>query len=185
MVWVWVLVFFLQRSNYLSYGQIETERKLAKKVCILLLVWFVAWTPYAGMNVWIMFFKAQGLSPMIGIIPTVCCKLSAGTNALLYGLRQVVNIYPGFTFLPCNQSPIYQHNLFCRLPKFKAEVRNMMLTIMPLGIINYFTQNETLRSNAHPEPALSEDENTDSVSSNENINTPQRTSVNPKRNPTK
>ena len=75
--------------------------------------------------------------------------------------------------------------LFFRLPKFKAEVRNMMLTIIPLGIINYFNRNETLRSNANPGPALSEDEDTDSVSSNENINTPQRTSVNPQRNPTK
>ena len=37
----------------------------------------------------------------------------------------------------------------------------MMPTIMPLGIINYLTQNETLRSNAHPGPALSEDEDTD------------------------
>ena len=60
----------------------------------------------------------------------------------------------------------------------------MMLTIMPLGIINYLTQNETLRSNAHPGPALSEDEDTDSVF-NENINTPQRTSVNPEGNRTK
>ena len=61
----------------------------------------------------------------------------------------------------------------------------MMLTIMPLGIINYLTKNETLRSNVHPGPALSEDEDTDSVSSNENINTPQRTSVNPEGNRTK
>ena len=75
--------------------------------------------------------------------------------------------------------------LFFRLPKFKAEVRNMMLTIMPLVIINYFNRNETLRSNANPVPALSEDEDTDSVSSNENINTPQRTSVNPEGNRTK
>ena len=61
----------------------------------------------------------------------------------------------------------------------------MMLTIMPLGIINFLTKTETLRSNANPGPALSEDEDTDSVSSNENIKTPQRTSVNPEGNRTK
>ena len=67
--------------------QIEMEKKLAKMVCLLLFVWIIAWTPYATMCCWIIFNDAQGLSPIIGLIPTVCCKLSAGTNALIYGIR--------------------------------------------------------------------------------------------------
>jgi len=67
--------------------QVEMEKQLFKMVCILLLVWFLAWTPYAGMSVWVMFFDANGLSPIIGIIPTICCKLSAASNSLIYGIR--------------------------------------------------------------------------------------------------
>ena len=63
------------------------EVTLAKRVCALFLVWLVAWTPYAAMSCWIMFFDARGLSPTLGLIPTLCCKVSAGANAVLYGLR--------------------------------------------------------------------------------------------------
>ena len=67
--------------------QVEMEKTLMKMVCVLLFVWFVAWTPYAAMNCWILFYDSKGLSPILGIIPTICCKISAGSNALLYGIR--------------------------------------------------------------------------------------------------
>lgn len=63
------------------------EEKLAKMVSLLLVVWFLAWTPYATMSCWIMFFNAEGLSPVMALVPTLCCKVSAATNAMLYGLR--------------------------------------------------------------------------------------------------
>ena len=63
------------------------EEKLAKMVSLLLVVWFIAWTPYAAMSCWIMWFNAKGLSPVMALIPTLCCKVSAATNAMLYGLR--------------------------------------------------------------------------------------------------
>ena len=63
------------------------EITLAKMVSLLIFVWLLAWTPYVILSTWIMFFKARGLSPVLGVIPTVCCKISAGANALLYGLR--------------------------------------------------------------------------------------------------
>ena len=63
------------------------EVTLAKMVSLLLVVWFLAWTPYVIMSIWIIFFDSKGLTPIIGIIPTICCKLSACANALLYGLR--------------------------------------------------------------------------------------------------
>ena len=63
------------------------EVTLAKMVSLLLVVWFLAWTPYVIMSIWIIFFDSKGLIPIIGIIPTICCKLSACANALLYGLR--------------------------------------------------------------------------------------------------
>ena len=63
------------------------EVTLAKMVSLLLVVWVFAWTPYVVMSVWIMFFNAKGLTPILGIIPTICCKISAFANGLLYGLR--------------------------------------------------------------------------------------------------
>ena len=63
------------------------EITLAKMVSLLIFVWLLAWTPYVILSTWIMFFNAKGLSPVLGVIPTVCCKISAGANALLYGLR--------------------------------------------------------------------------------------------------
>ena len=72
------------------YFQVEMEKQLLKMVCVLLLVWFLAWTPYAGMSVWVMFFDANGLSPIIGLIPTICCKLSAASNSLIYGIRYLI-----------------------------------------------------------------------------------------------
>ena len=63
------------------------EETLAKMVCLLLFVWIMAWTPYATMSCWITFFGARGLTPILGVIPLCCCKISAGTNAMLYGLR--------------------------------------------------------------------------------------------------
>ena len=65
----------------------EMEVKLAKMACGVLLVWFLAWTPYAIMSIWVMFFESSGLSPILGVIPTLFTKISAGTNALIYGLR--------------------------------------------------------------------------------------------------
>ena len=67
--------------------QLEMEVTLAKMVCILLFVWLFAWIGYATMSCWIMFFNARGLSPIMGILPTLCCKVSAGANSMLYGLR--------------------------------------------------------------------------------------------------
>ena len=63
------------------------EMRLAKMACTILLVWFVAWTPYAVMSFWVMFFNGNGLTPMLGLLPTICTKGSAFANALLYGLR--------------------------------------------------------------------------------------------------
>ena len=67
--------------------QVEMEVKLVKMACTILLVWFMAWTPYTIMSIWTMFFNASGLSPTIALIPTICTKGSAFANALLYGLR--------------------------------------------------------------------------------------------------
>ena len=63
------------------------EEKLAKMLGALMLIWVAAWTPYATISIWAMWFEARGLSPIFGLIPTLCCKVSAGSNAMVYGLR--------------------------------------------------------------------------------------------------
>ena len=67
--------------------QRDVDENPTKMVWILLFVWMLAWTPYAVMSVYVMFFNANGLSPILGLIPNVCCKTSAGLNVMLYGLR--------------------------------------------------------------------------------------------------
>ena len=67
--------------------QIEMEITLGKMVSVVLFVWFLAWTPYASMNLWAIIYDSHGLKPIMGIVPTICCKLSAAANAILYGIR--------------------------------------------------------------------------------------------------
>jgi len=55
-------------------------------VCIILLVWVVAWTPYAILSVWISLFEGKGLTIRLAMVPALCCKLSAFLNAFLYGV---------------------------------------------------------------------------------------------------
>ncbi len=69
---------------YIVFIQLEVQ--LTKMVCVILLVWVFAWTPYAVMSVWITIFKGEGLTIRLGMIPTMCCKLSASVNAFLYGV---------------------------------------------------------------------------------------------------
>ena len=67
--------------------QVELEAKLSKTVGFLIAVWLFAWTPYAILAIWAMFFDANQITPTIGLIPTLFCKLSAGANVMMYGLR--------------------------------------------------------------------------------------------------
>ena len=61
--------------------------KLAKMIFGLIVVWLLGWTPYAIMCIWGIFHGAKYLTPTIGVIPLVFCKISAGANVMLYGLR--------------------------------------------------------------------------------------------------
>ena len=63
------------------------EAKLSRMVTKLIFVWAFAWTPYAIMAIWAMFFNASHLTPIMGVIPLLFCKISAGANSLIYGLR--------------------------------------------------------------------------------------------------
>lgn len=83
-------LFYLSAINPQT-SEIEKARKievsLAKMVAIILTVWVFAWTPYVILSGWIMFFRAQNLSSQLAILPTICCKLSASANSLIYGVR--------------------------------------------------------------------------------------------------
>ena len=88
------LSYFLAQICYdFIILQLQMEMKLAKMACTILLVWFIAWTPYAVMSFWVMFFDSNGLTPVLGLLPTICTKGSAFANALLYGLRYTKYIH--------------------------------------------------------------------------------------------
>lgn len=63
------------------------ESKLIRMVITVIFVWGFAWTPYAIMALWGMFFGSDNVSPIMGIIPLLFCKISAGVNVMIYGLR--------------------------------------------------------------------------------------------------
>ena len=69
------------------------ERKLAKMVAKLIFIWTFACTPYAIMALWAMIFDAQNLSPLMGVILLLFCKISAGMNAIVHGLRYFCNFH--------------------------------------------------------------------------------------------
>ena len=90
----YTLSYFLAEMCYdFIILQLQMEMKLAKMACTILLVWFIAWTPYAVMSFWVMFFDGNGLTPVLGLLPTICTKGSAFANALLYGLRYTKYIH--------------------------------------------------------------------------------------------
>jgi r-opsin len=63
------------------------EGKLVKMVITVIFVWGFAWTPYAIMAVWGMFFDYTHISQLMSTIPLLFCKISAGVNVMIYGLR--------------------------------------------------------------------------------------------------
>ena len=72
--------------------KLKMEITLGKMACKLLILWMIAWTPYAVMNLWMMFFSPNGITAVFGLIPTICTKCSAAGNAALYGIRFVLVI---------------------------------------------------------------------------------------------
>ena len=72
--------------------KLKMEITLGKMACKLLILWMIAWTPYAMMNLWMMFFSRDGITAVFGLIPTICTKCSAAGNAALYGIRYVLGI---------------------------------------------------------------------------------------------
>ena len=73
--------------------QVEIEARLARMVCKLIFVWGLAWTPYAIMALWAMFFQAHNMAPLMGVIPLLFCKCSAVANVMLYGIRYASKLF--------------------------------------------------------------------------------------------
>lgn len=85
------------------------EITLGKMASKLLILWMIAWTPYAVMNLWMMFFSPNGITAVFGLIPTICTKCSAAGNAALYGIRYVLvisNSILGVVKYYCNSGSI-------------------------------------------------------------------------------
>ena len=87
-------------KSYIEIGDIVTtnqfeeanqarkkEMSLYKMIMTILVVWISAWTPYLILHCWIMFGNLQYISVEMAIVPTLCCKLSAVANSLIYGVR--------------------------------------------------------------------------------------------------
>ncbi|TRY72288.1 hypothetical protein TCAL_16172 [Tigriopus californicus] len=62
------------------------EIRLAKVAFFLILLWLVAWTPYALVFFWSLTPYSQYLHPIYDVFPGVFCKMSAAINPYIYGL---------------------------------------------------------------------------------------------------
>ena len=63
----------------------------------LIIVWLLAWTPYAMLCFVGFFLDSEKLTPTVGLVPLVSCKISAAANVMLYGLRFVAKCPTNFT----------------------------------------------------------------------------------------
>ena len=79
--------FFTQNISIEEQRARELEKSLFKMVLSILGAWILAWTPYLILHLWIIFGNLEYLKMEFAIVPTLCCKLSAAVNALLYGVR--------------------------------------------------------------------------------------------------
>ena len=107
-------------------------------VFVILLVWLLAWTPYVILHCWIMFFETQTLSAEMAIAPSLCCKLSAAVNSLLYGVRWAI----GHTLClsltepkirPFSADPALQDDCMSEPPPLLLPARSIHCNIQLLG----------------------------------------------------
>ena len=109
-------------------------------------VWICAWTPYGIMSIWTMFFDSSNLSPTMGLIPFLCCKISGTANVMLYGLRYCKQILCIIVIIKAYKLQLfhfhcgYNHSWYIwnRLPKFQTEVMRMIYPWMPSCLSIYF-----------------------------------------------
>lgn len=64
----------------------STEIKLATVIINIILLWFVAWSPYAMVALIGILGHEEWLTPLVSMIPAIFCKLSACINPYLYSL---------------------------------------------------------------------------------------------------
>lgn len=62
------------------------EHKLTIVVINVIVLWFLAWTPYAIVALFGIFGKKEYLTPMASMIPGLFCKISACINPYLYSM---------------------------------------------------------------------------------------------------
>ncbi|XP_076028617.1 opsin, ultraviolet-sensitive-like [Oratosquilla oratoria] len=69
-------------------AKMKLERRLTRKTAVIVLVWVLAWTPYAVIVVCSTFLNRDWLTPKTCMIPAICCKISACMNPFLYGFKR-------------------------------------------------------------------------------------------------
>ncbi|XP_023340528.1 opsin, ultraviolet-sensitive [Eurytemora carolleeae] len=67
--------------------KIETERKLARMVFVLIAVWTASWTPYTVVAILQLLRQNWLLHPALGLFAMLMAKFSSLANTFIYGLR--------------------------------------------------------------------------------------------------
>ena len=117
-------------------------------VCKLIFVWGLAWTPYAIMALWAMFFQAHNMAPLMGVIPLLFCKCSAVANVMLYGIRysdKLFTLLKSVTVFLSNASKQCISSCtikFSRVPKIGSEVKKVLQIALPFVLVDMMIPNE-------------------------------------------
>ncbi|KAL1131949.1 hypothetical protein AAG570_011560 [Ranatra chinensis] len=80
------------KKNMMSVGRVKAEARVAGMVAVMIVAFFLAWTPYAVLALLVAFLDIQ-LSPALTVVPALVAKTSICYNPIIYvGLNTQVGI---------------------------------------------------------------------------------------------
>lgn len=121
----------------------QTEIKLSIIVIGVIILWFVAWTPYSIVALLGISGNEDKISPLISMIPAIFCKASASINPYVYAIthpkfrREFVRVFlcrvgkDKTSHFQCNPSITHRHNITTdihsiKLQKNKLKIQNSL-----------------------------------------------------------
>ncbi|XP_044749566.1 rhodopsin-like [Coccinella septempunctata] len=84
-VFSYINIVVQMKQNSIKMGQVrKAEKRIAYMVLLMIILFMVAWTPYAVLALLIQFGDASSLSPGIRVIPSLLAKSSICYNPIVY-----------------------------------------------------------------------------------------------------
>lgn len=87
-----LIIYGMRRKGTIRRLRVENKscdvmKKVAKKVKVLSIVWFISWVPYVTITLLsLLGFREGFITPLVSTIPAVCCKIGSCINPWIYAL---------------------------------------------------------------------------------------------------